>query len=255
MCQNIGSDSTLDHVSKSKFMTAFGQSDFVFSRSSLMVLPVAVCAFAICSLACVSSSMAQLDSEAQFRSPQIPDAPSILESNGERQTEEFPAEEFPAEQVPVEQYPPVVPFPRDSNSAVQRGNGNVPLTGPSPSQPDSFVPRESTPSGFVPVRPQTELTLDAEDLVGEFQLDVPSRNKEEEKILSLLRSEEVDKAFEATRNREGSELINSFIRTARSRSNVTSPKTKEATTTTTARGNCSTDADRCWPRANSKKVS
>ena len=154
--------------------------------------------------------MAQLDSEAQFRSPQIPDATSILESNGERQTEEFPAEEFPAEQVPVEQYPPVVPFPRDSNSAVQRGNGNVPLTGPSPSQPDSFVPRESTPSGFVPVRPQTELTLDAEDLVGEFQLDVPSRNKEEEKLLLLLRSEEVDKAFEATRNREGSELIKQF---------------------------------------------
>ena len=174
-----------------------------------MVLPVALCAFVICGFACVSVSTAQFDSEAQFRSPQIPEANSILESTGE-QLGERQGEQL-GEQFRADQYQPTVPFPEEpNNKTVPRNNSNVPLTGPSPNQQDSFVPRESTPSGFVPVRPQTELTLDAEDLVGEFQLDVPSRNKEEEKILSLLRSDEIDKAFEATQNRDGSELIKQF---------------------------------------------
>ena len=167
----------------------------------------------------------------QFREPQIPRTGSVIDQGVEQpaesviqnfdqqnfdQNQNFGQGQFGEGQFGQSQFGQGQ-FGQNQNIGQPQNSGapanNTLLNAPLNSTQDSFVPRETTPSGFVPVRPRDvidEIPTDADDVIGGLQLDVPSRSKDDEEILSLLRAERIDQAVQATRNKDGSELIKQF---------------------------------------------
>lgn len=200
MCQNTIGDSAIERSVETSFMAHNGQFKKRLGTESRHLERhffrgrICAAASALLLLFVVTNfTNAQVGSsvKSQFRSPQIPASNSVLEQPTDQSGNLMIQDLGQSETLP----------------------GQTILNPPMPAAQDTFVPRETTPSGFVPVRPQDAIDAmptDADDVIGEFQLDVPSRSKDDEEILSLLRSERIDEAVQATRNKDGSELVKQF---------------------------------------------
>lgn len=206
MCQNIIWRARDLLFIETPSMAHFGQSKIRPNTRDRRLLRRPCLALLSCASMCVLVSLAfanvagaQIDSPvgSQFRSPQLPVENSVLNQQ-------------PVDQSGVRFFQDSEQQGRDLRRSTLPSESG--LNSPLSTRRDTFVPRESTPSGFVPVRPQTEFrdATDADEIIGQFQLDMPSRSKGDEEILSLLRSERIDEAVQATRNRDGSELIKQF---------------------------------------------